>query len=192
MKTLYLVRHGEAGDERIESVTYRPQNEYDKPLTEAGIKQASLCAAVFRGMTFDRAYTSDYLRAVETYEQLNVNTASYEALSDIRELYCECIGRNFGNTDLAEFEEQKTRVERFIAQQLNTMKEDETVLVVAHGCFILYLLYRLTGKSFGHEMSYTGVTKLVYNTQWDFEFFNDSEHLYKPVDPAIKKLMQPA
>ncbi|EAR07667.1 histidine phosphatase family protein [Reinekea blandensis] len=188
MTTLYLVRHGEAGDERINAVSYEPKNEYDKPLTELGLAQALKLGPVFKETLFDRSFTSDYFRAMETYEQMGVQTQSHQVLPQIRELYCECIGKNFGNTDLAEFKRQKQRVQQFIDAYLSDLSQNETVLVVAHGCFILYLLKQLTGVSFGHEVTHTGVTCLTFQDGWQLSFFNESSHLYEPVDPAITAL----
>ncbi len=189
MSTVYLVRHGEAGDERISDVTYTPKNEYDKPLTRLGLTQAERLRGVFTHLNFSHSYTSDYLRAIETFDQLNVSAAKHSVLPEIREIFCECIGKNLGNTDLAEFQRQKERVQRFIDNHLLTLAGNDQVIVVAHGCFILYLLKKLTGKSFGHDMANTGVTKLTYNGSWDFEFFNESAHLFEPVDPSITRLV---
>ena len=188
MTTLYLVRHGEAGDERLSSIAYEPKNEYDKPLTEHGLAQASKLAPVFEDTFFDRSFTSDYLRAMETCEQMAVQTQSHQVLPQIRELYCECIGKNLGNRDLAEFKHQKQRVQQFVDQYLAGLNQNETVLVVAHGCFILYLLKLLTGISFGHDLTHTGVTCLTFQDGWQLSFFNNSAHLYEPIDPAIAAL----
>lgn len=188
MKTLYLVRHGEAGDERIHTVSYEPKNEFDKPLTTLGLAQAKKLRSVFKDRVFDRSVTSDYRRAIETYEQMAVDTHSHQVLPHIREMYCECIGKNFGNTDLAEFKHQKQRVQQFIDLHLSELTQNETVLVVAHGCFILYLLKQLTGVSFGHEVTHTGVTCLTYQDDWQLTYFNESSHLYEPIDPAITAL----
>lgn len=188
MTTLYLVRHGEAGDERLDDVSYEAKNQYDKPLTELGLAQALKLGPMFKDTHFDRSFTSDYLRAIETYEQMVVTTKSHLVLPQIRELYCECIGKNFGNTDLAEFKRQKQRVQQFVDDYLSQLVQGETVLVVAHGCLILYLLKQLTGISFGHEVTHTGVTCLTFQHDWQLSYFNHSAHLYEPIDPAITGL----
>ncbi|MEM7562303.1 MAG: histidine phosphatase family protein [Pseudomonadota bacterium] len=187
MKTVYLVRHGEAGEDRLHEVTYTPINKYDQPLTKQGVAQAARLKEVFSGIPIDRVFTSDYLRAMETFEQLGKAPCHHEALSEIREIFCEFIGKNLGNTDSGEFLRQKDRVEKFIDNQIRTINDGETIMVVAHGCFILYLLEKLTGKSFGHDMTHTGITKLVFEENWDFEFFNSSSHLYERIAPEIKR-----
>jgi broad specificity phosphatase PhoE len=189
MKTLYLVRHGEAGEDRLQEVSYTPKNEYDKPLTKEGISQAARLQKAFGDIRIDRSFTSDYLRAIETFEQLDIEPPAHELLSEIREIFCELIGKNLGNTDLGEFQRQKDRVQRFIENQINNIKEGETILVVAHGCFILYLLKYLTGKSFGHDMTHTGITKLVFDEGWGFEYFNNSSHLYESIAPEIDQII---
>jgi broad specificity phosphatase PhoE len=189
MKTIYLVRHGEAGDERKASVDYSPKNEYDNPLTNLGLEQALKLKSVFANTQFDRTYTSDYLRAIETYEQIDVATLSHEVLPAIREVFCECIGKNLGNTDLAEFKLQKERVESFINYQLIGANEGAKVLVVAHGCFILYVLKKLIGKSFGHDMTHTGITKLTFDGRWDFSYFNSSSHLHDEISDQIIEIV---
>ena len=190
MKILYLVRHGEAGQDRREEVSYTPKNEYDNPLTREGIAQALSLNKVFGGIHFDRSFTSDYLRAIETFQQLEITSSLHTALPDIREIFCELIGKNLGNTDLVEFQNQKERVQSFITHQINDIKEGESVLVVAHGCFILYLLRKLLGKSFGHDMTYTGITKLVFNESWHFEYFNNSSHLHERIAIEIMEIAQ--
>lgn len=189
MKTLYLIRHGEAGDDRLGNVTYTPKNEYDKPLTHLGVSQAIKLEAVFKSTGFDRSYTSDYLRAIETFEHAGFQTQSHFVLSEVRELFCECIGMNFGNKDLAEFESQKQRVQTFLDEHVAKIQDGETVVVVAHGCLILRLLELMMGKSFGHAVTHTGITKLTFKDGWDFEFFNNSSHLYDPVDSDVLKVL---
>ncbi len=191
MKTLYLVRHAEAGEDRTTEVSYTPKNEYDKPLTKHGLNQASKLSEAFKNISIDRSYTSDYLRAIETFNKMSVNTQTHHELSDIREIFCECIGKNLGNKDLEEFRRQGIRVQNFIHNHIKTINDGETVLVVAHGCLILYLLQKLISKSFGHDMTHTGITKLISKGDgWDFEFFNSSSHLHDSIDPEIVKSMQ--
>ena len=68
------------------------------------------------------------------------------------------------------------------------MNENETILIIAHGCFNLFLLNQLVRKSFEHEMTHTGVTKLVYDAGWDFEYFNNTCHLYEAIDSEIQNM----
>jgi len=44
-------------------------------------------------------------------------------------------------------------------------------------------------KSFGHDMSHTSVTKLVYDGGWDFMYFNNAAHLYESFDSEIQKMV---
>jgi broad specificity phosphatase PhoE len=192
MKTIYLVRHGEAVDDRLEEVSYSPKNEYDKPLTILGISQVQKLAKVFEGVEFDRSFASDYLRAIETFEYSGIKSKVHMELYEIRELYCECIGKNLGNTDLVEFRRQRDRVQRFIDLYLSRIEENEKVVIVAHGCFILYLLKKLTGKSFGHDMTYTGITELTYGHDWEFSYFNSSSHLFESINPEIEGVVSEA
>ena len=189
MKTIYLVRHGEAGDDRLEEVNYSPKNEYDKPLTKLGINQAQKLSKVFKRVEFDRSFTSDYLRAIETFEYSGIKSRVHMELSEIRELFCECIGMNLGNTDLVEFALQRDRVQLFIDLYLSRIEENEKVVIVGHGCFILYLLKKLTGKSFGHDMTYTGITELTFDLNWEFSYFNSSSHLFESINPDIERVV---
>jgi broad specificity phosphatase PhoE len=118
-----------------------------------------------------------------------VHSTNHAVTPDIREIFCECIGRNFGNTDLAEFKNQKARVHRFIEQHLTNLPDGQRILVVAHGCLILYMLTLLTGKTFGHEMTHTGVTTLEFTSHWELASFNDSAHLYEPVATEITQAL---
>jgi len=110
-------------------------------------------------------------------------------LSNIRELFCECIGKNIGNTDLVEFARQRDRVQRFIDIYLSRMEENVKVVIIAHGCLILYLLRKLTGKSFGHDMTYNGISKLTFDHDLEFSYFISSSHLFESINPEIESVI---
>jgi len=63
---LYLVRHGQSAANI--AGTYAGQTQ--SPLTPVGEAEADAAAALLRGMTFDRVYSSDLIRAADTCRRM--------------------------------------------------------------------------------------------------------------------------
>lgn len=80
------MRHGETELNKLNRV----QGWVDSPLTEDGLKIATLCGLGLREIDFDVAYSSDLLRAVRTaeviLEQNNQKEIPYHALKNLREI----------------------------------------------------------------------------------------------------------
>ena len=61
---IYIIRHGQTAW----NVEKRLQGRSDIPLNEYGVQLAKVTASAFRGISFDRIYTSPLLRARQTAE----------------------------------------------------------------------------------------------------------------------------
>jgi NAD+ kinase len=114
---LVLVRHGESegnvanrrsrqGDNSAFTDEFRRRHSSKWRLTDRGIEQARAAGAWIRehiGPSFDRHYTSEYVRAMETAAHLELPDAEWYAEFYLRE-------RDWGRLDLVTHEE---RLERF-------------------------------------------------------------------------------
>lgn len=114
---LVLVRHGQSegnaanklsrrGDNRAFTEEYRKRHSSQWRLTDAGIRQAQAAGAWIRehiGGVFDRYYTSEYLRAMETAALLRLPEATWFADFYLRE-------REWGELDVMPDNE---RLERY-------------------------------------------------------------------------------
>jgi broad specificity phosphatase PhoE len=87
--TIYLLRHGESEGNRAQLFS----GVHDHPLTELGRSQALHAGEAFRGHRFDRLYTSQLSRAIETADLFLASSGAHvggrQALSELNE-------RNFG------------------------------------------------------------------------------------------------
>ena len=102
---VYVIRHGESETNRKKRWT----GWLDVPLTQQGKEDARKAGEYLKGIRFNKVYTSDLRRAVET-AQIAVPGYSYELSPLLREIN---VG-NLADTDLALMTpEQKQRVTQF-------------------------------------------------------------------------------
>lgn len=165
---LYLVRHGETMWNR----EGRYQGHRDVPLSEAGREQARRLAERLRGVRFDRAYSSDLVRCMETARIL-LAARDLEATPDprLREmsygrwegLTLEEVSRRHPEeaaayrrdgvgTRIAEGESLQdvaARVKQFSDELLKD--SGLRVLVVTHGGALKALLFVLLGVDLRHR-----------------------------------------
>lgn len=113
---LVLIRHGEsegniavarskAGDHSAYEGAFKNRHSSLWRLSPEGIRQATETGGWITknlGLHFDRFYTSEYLRAMETAALLNIENAKWFAEFFLRE-------RNWGSLDRASIEERKER-----------------------------------------------------------------------------------
>ena len=78
---VYLIRHGESET----NLQKRWTGWADVPLTEKGREDARRAGELLRGLTFDKVYTSDLSRAIETAKEA-IPGCSYEADILLREI----------------------------------------------------------------------------------------------------------
>lgn len=88
LTTIYIVRHGESTQN---AGIHKGEKDHEIPLTLKGEDQAKELAKKFRGIHFDVAFSSDYLRAKKTAKLITLeNKLSVKTTALIRE-------RTFGN-----------------------------------------------------------------------------------------------
>ena len=157
---LYMIRHGqsEANFAKVHA-GWAPFH-----LTEKGRSEAERIGGILEGISFDKVYSSDVLRAVET-QQIAMPEAECERISLIREInsgnligksFAECTEK-FGesytqNRKLFEFAEYEgesyadfcARLREFLTMMENSGYEK--VAVFCHGGVINTLLDIITGE----------------------------------------------
>lgn len=83
MKTLYIIRHGETEYNKKGMVQ---GSGIDAPLNENGRKQAQAFFEAYKDVKFDKVYTSNLKRTVETVQGFLDLGLPTEALADLREI----------------------------------------------------------------------------------------------------------
>lgn len=166
MSQLILLRHGESTFNALGKFT----GTTDVPLTDKGRQQASLAADQLKNSPFDGVFTSERIRAIETYQLIKnklgidldyiqdhrLNEQDFGDLEGVEKN--EAI-RLFGAEKVLEwrraFDAHPPRGERFLAVQtrvaqfyqehvLPQLIQNKTILLVAHGnslrALAIYLL----------------------------------------------------
>lgn len=122
LTTLYIVRHGES-EENIKFTTNLPyvhDGEFGSPLSAKGRDQARKRASTFKNIAFDRAFSSDLIRAKETAEIIALEHDLAVATTDvIRE-------RTKGNA-VGEVEKRLVGELKSIFDKLETLPELEKI-----------------------------------------------------------------
>ncbi len=115
---LYYLRHGEKEDHPI---------SYFKPLTPKGKKQARMIGKFLKGMHFNIAFVSSYVRTRETFLELPITYDKLELSSDFGEL-----------------KERSRRAGDFL-RKLKALPENYVCLMVGHGNFQRALVAKIMG-----------------------------------------------
>ncbi|CAN5863556.1 histidine phosphatase family protein [soil metagenome] len=190
---LWLIRHGETDWNRER----RAQGHSHNPLSELGIKQARRLAQRLEPETFDRVYSSDLERALQT---ARIVFPDCEIVQDAR---LREIGRGIleGTTDAERTEDQRAllhhvRGDRLVRRPpggenfqdvvdrvgswLADLPERGKVIAFTHGGVIHAALHRLVGYSstFSFAFNNTGISRLVLaQDHTTISFLNDHAHL---------------
>ena len=82
---IYLIRHGECFNSAPEHFSSIKQT-MDPPLTAKGIEQAQKLADRIKSICFDKIYTSDLCRAMDTANIINRNNAEIIVTKNFREI----------------------------------------------------------------------------------------------------------
>lgn len=155
--TFYYVRHGET----LFNKTGRMQGMCDSPLTENGLKGAKDIASCLRKMHFDYAFTSSSERACKTCEIIcQYHSVEPVCMKGLKEF-------DFGDLDGEEIEKFKDQVwgsgmkddwtdyngesmelfdqrtRKAFDEILKQCKDNDQVLLVSHGSFIMHLMKTL-------------------------------------------------
>lgn len=200
---LYIVRHGntpEQGD---------VQYPIDPRLTELGFRQAEALACRLQGIGFDRIFTSPLQRCLQTvaplcakngtavqllYALLEKGTrANYIGLPffDLKKICPQAEENAFACCEkgLPAYETAQQAYKRAVAvisYVRSVCREDDTVLLVAHGTFNSFLIHAALGfeprEDFNFSQDNTGLTLIRYFEQdghphTKLGFMNDTTHL---------------
>lgn len=194
---LYLIRHARQNS---------PLCNVNVELSSKGIRQAELLAQRLQNYSFEKIYSSDLLRAVQTAEIINTKHLKHQIYSELQEMD---FGLLTGNTD----EENNIRFKDFLAKRKELLEDlafpggecgrdvflrampilDEIVsqeiegaVIVTHGGTIRCLLAGILGMTqakkllLGVTLENSSITQLSYNKKnhrYTLERFNDAAHL---------------
>ena len=188
-KTLYLMRHGQT----LFNLRRKVQGACDSPLTQEGIRQATLAKNYFKenGIEFDHAYSSTQERACDTLEI--ITDMEYVRLKGLKEwnfgtlegesedlnpknkkggTYGDFFVQYNGEEDL----EVQKRMNKTLTEIMN--KEDhETVLAVSHGGACFMFLRKWEDLSKREKIHFTNCCILK------FEFEDNEFKFIEVIDP---------
>ncbi len=201
---LYLIRHGLSVANKLNII--QGQTEY--PLAPEGIKQAEELAPRLAGIHFDRIYSSDLGRAMETARIIRPN-AVITPLPGLREWDLgSWVGRNAAEIAAAEPEnwqeirqpnnpdfrpsggesrrELRTRAGSELTK-LASRHPAERILAVTHGAFLGAAYTELFGTLPPGSSGNTSITILRHDSNgWRLVCWNDTAHLQQPADTDQK------
>ena len=193
-KTLYLMRHGQT----LFNLRRKVQGACDSPLTQEGIRQATLAKDYFKenGIEFDHAYSSTQERACDTLEI--ITDMEYVRLKGLKEwnfgtfegesedlnpknrkggTYGDFFVQYNGEEDL----EVQKRMNKTLTEIMN--KEDhETVLAVSHGGACFMFLRKWEDISKREPIKFTNCCILKFE-------FEDNEFKFIEVIDTLKNVV---
>ena len=127
---LILVRHGKA------------EGEGDAPLSTLGIDQAKATAKKLATLPITKAYSSNYIRALGTYEEYKKHhpEVPLKINSDLKEIYRFIVGGPIKEgTRSDRVEEDTARAEKAFNEMLRN-DDNNIIAVFSHGNMIRYFL----------------------------------------------------
>jgi len=211
---ILLARHGQTEW----NAQRRFQGKTDVPLNESGLNEARMLAERLKNWPVDAIYTSPLSRALETAKivsGLNVNAARLEVRSELEEmsfgswekLSVHDVAKSFPGHYEAwkddpskvvppggeSFEDVVKRVKPVLDGILN--REDQEVLIVAHGGVIRAIVVLLLGLSpsgiWHMRLDNCALVGLVSkDVKASLLFWNDTHHLHLPIN-LVEKLPIP-
>lgn len=150
---IYFTRHGETEWNKEDII----QGQLDSPLTEKGIEMGKSLREKSKDIHFDKIYSSDLKRALDTAKliagdreiietpllrEINVGNWSGRKISDVKIEDSKLYNDYFNNPEKYEREDGESikdlleRVEKFFEEAIYP-EEDENILIVAHGVTIV-------------------------------------------------------
>ena len=201
MKKIYLARHGESEWNILKKV----QGQQDAPLSEKGIRQATLLGNRLINEKIDKIYSSDLIRAYKTAKIIgNITHVEVVPMKELREI-------NFGiweglTSDILEVKyikehklwlkepenlkiegaESIVEVQKRAMESVNKIINDnnniDNVLIVSHGATLKTIILGLLGINISHfkNMSLKNVSLSVIEFRQHnrvLTLFNDTNHL---------------
>jgi probable phosphoglycerate mutase len=204
MKTkIIAVRHGETEWNKIE----KQQGHLNSNLTELGKLQAKAIGDGLHKIKFDKFYTSDLGRAIETSEIIS-DLIKVDFITDMR-LRERNLGRLQGLTKneyknkypedwmlfirndpdyiLPDGESIKQRCERAIncIEELASQNMNSTVLIVSHGGILMSMVYKALKLPLNQKRTFSlyngsiNIFSISHTMEWNLEVWGDTHHLEK-------------
>ena len=194
---LYVIRHGESEANKGRFLSGWAQVQ----LTEQGLEDAAMAGRMLSGIHFDRVYSSDLIRAVNTcrialpgavpeqlqeLREIDVGRLMYLSIDDCVQQHGELFAqarktRNYALFGGESHQMQCERVGRFLQMLVDTCAEDDTVAAFCHGGTLIAMLSIVLGAdtSSGAALAFNGgVTKLRYrNNRWELIYWNRTEEV---------------
>lgn len=192
-KRIYFVRHGESINnvQRKDGVI---ELSTDSELTTDGIKQAELLAKRFENIKIDKFFSSPYIRAKQTADEIKkVIKMDYEIIDSVKERSGEhkegCLENiyNLNKEGDEMFDQIIDRIKSFV-KTVESSKE-ENILVVSHGMFLrIFAAYVVFGDKLTSKIAEafmkkfmtknTGIFKFyMFDDNWRIGTWNDDYHL---------------
>ncbi|MCX5965129.1 MAG: histidine phosphatase family protein [Cyanobacteria bacterium] len=201
---LVIVRHGETEW----NTQHKVMGQLDSPLTPKGIQQAEAIADRLLRLKFTSLYSSDLGRAVHTAniiaeicdkkiifdaELREWNMGIFEGLT-VSEMHVkfpkerqdyEQIGDEYiipEGESLAQCRARGFRILNAIAERHSNQKDDETVVVVTHGCVLMgffeMVLDLRSGNTWRFKVDNANFCAFEYvKERWSLVVWNDVSHL---------------
>lgn len=156
---LYFIRHGQSEG----NISGRHNAWAQVSLTEKGKQDAAMAGRLLKNVHFDKVYTSDLIRTIQT-QQIALPNAESEALFLLREVnvgnllgrriedcaaeygeeyYANRFETNFAPYGGESYEDLSQRIRQFLTMMENSSYE--TVAVFGHGTYMTVLLDVVTG-----------------------------------------------
>ena len=190
---VYFVRHGQSEG----NISGRHNAWAQVPLTEKGKADAAMAGRLLKGISFDKVYTSDLIRAIQTKE-IAMPDVEYEVLPLLREISVgDLLGRRVGdcaaeygasyweNRWMSNFapyggesrEDLHKRIREFLAMLEKT--DYENVAVFGHGTYCHNILSAITGMVYdNHQLPCHNGSVSVFEFKdgiWRLESWNCRE-----------------
>ena len=195
MMDVYVVRHGESEANLAQVHSGWAQIN----LTEQGRQDAAMAGRLLKGISFDRIYSSDLIRTVQTAQiavpgcepvrleclrETNTGTLTLVSVKECIEKYGEAYLKARGSRDFTAYEGEnhamhRERVAGFLKMLAKTAGDDEKVAVFAHYGTIQCMLDCVTGSDTSHGgvmVNNGSVMHLRWNgTKWILITWNRTE-----------------
>lgn len=162
---LYMVRHGESKN----NLEKRFTGQADAPLTDKGREDARKAGEKLKGLTFDRIYSSDLIRAVDTAKialpgckpvplplirELSVGSLADRLVSDCEQEYGERLWTDRNTYNYTPYGGENEADIQKRARDFLTLMESEPcgqVIAFSHAGFITSTLTQVLGVTFNRR-----------------------------------------
>lgn len=188
-KTLYIIRHGQT-DFNLKGIVQG--RGIDSPLNETGRKQAEAFYAYYRGVNFDKIYTSTLVRTHQTVapfaglpkEELagldEIGWGIYEGkeqTADIMEGFADLterwrMGELNRSVEGGETPNQLAVRQREALAHILSRRDEKTILICMHGRAMRVFLCVLIGRDIASMDDFPHTNTALYKVHYDGRVFS--------------------